>query len=78
MNCNSKFKCCSILSIGVVIRTLLHIQDRLKVEHSLQDLLFKTAIKGSPPAQPQRYRSLKISSVLSERWLNILYDYIAN
>ncbi|KAM6937154.1 endoplasmic reticulum-Golgi intermediate compartment protein 2-like [Xenentodon cancila] len=30
--------------------TLLHIQERLRVEHSLQDLLFKTAIKGAPPA----------------------------
>uniref|UniRef100_A0A3Q1G592 Endoplasmic reticulum-Golgi intermediate compartment protein n=1 Tax=Acanthochromis polyacanthus TaxID=80966 RepID=A0A3Q1G592_9TELE len=29
--------------------TLLHIQERLRVEHSLQDLLFKAAIKGSPP-----------------------------
>lgn len=33
--------------------TLLHIQERLRVEHSLQDLLFKAAIKGSPPAQTQ-------------------------
>lgn len=33
--------------------TLLHIQERLRVEHSLQDLLFKAAIKGSPPAQSQ-------------------------
>ncbi|XP_068595599.1 endoplasmic reticulum-Golgi intermediate compartment protein 2 [Brachionichthys hirsutus] len=33
--------------------TLLHIQERLKVEHSLQDLLFKAAIKGAPP-QAQR------------------------
>ncbi|XP_077371614.1 endoplasmic reticulum-Golgi intermediate compartment protein 2 [Festucalex cinctus] len=31
--------------------TLLHIQERLRVEHSLQDLIFKTAMKGSPPAQ---------------------------
>ncbi|XP_008303694.1 endoplasmic reticulum-Golgi intermediate compartment protein 2 [Stegastes partitus] len=33
--------------------TLLHIQERLRVEHSLQDLLFKAAIKGAPPAQTQ-------------------------
>lgn len=33
--------------------TLLHIQERLRVEHSLQDLLFKAAIKGSPPDQTQ-------------------------
>uniref|UniRef100_H3D3K2 Endoplasmic reticulum-Golgi intermediate compartment protein n=1 Tax=Tetraodon nigroviridis TaxID=99883 RepID=H3D3K2_TETNG len=33
--------------------TLLHIQERLKVEHSLQDLIFKTAMKGAPPPQPQ-------------------------
>nr|XP_020469783.1 endoplasmic reticulum-Golgi intermediate compartment protein 2-like [Monopterus albus] len=32
--------------------TLLHIQERLRVEHSLQDVLFKAAIKGVPPAQP--------------------------
>ncbi|TMS05979.1 Endoplasmic reticulum-Golgi intermediate compartment protein 2 [Larimichthys crocea] len=34
-------------------RTLLHIQERLKVEHSLQDVLFKAAIKGAPPVPPQ-------------------------
>ncbi|XP_037306429.1 endoplasmic reticulum-Golgi intermediate compartment protein 2 [Pungitius pungitius] len=33
--------------------TLLHIQERLRVEHALQDLLFKSAMKGAPPAQPQ-------------------------
>ncbi|KAM4572957.1 endoplasmic reticulum-Golgi intermediate compartment protein 2-like isoform 1-T1 [Odontesthes bonariensis] len=31
--------------------TLLHIQERLRVEHSLQDVLFKAAIKGAPPGQ---------------------------
>uniref|UniRef100_A0A1A7YGR6 Endoplasmic reticulum-Golgi intermediate compartment protein n=2 Tax=Iconisemion striatum TaxID=60296 RepID=A0A1A7YGR6_9TELE len=31
--------------------TLLHIQERLKVEHSLQDVLFKSAMKGVPPSQ---------------------------
>lgn len=30
--------------------TLLHIQERLRVEHSLQDVLLKTAIKVAPPA----------------------------
>ncbi|KAM3609414.1 uncharacterized protein V6R79_014403 [Siganus canaliculatus] len=34
--------------------TLLHIQERLKVEHALQDVLFKAAIKGSDPAQTPR------------------------
>ncbi|XP_073328399.1 endoplasmic reticulum-Golgi intermediate compartment protein 2-like [Pagrus major] len=33
--------------------TLLHIQERLKVEHALQDVLFKAAIKGVPPAETQ-------------------------
>ncbi|XP_029378880.1 endoplasmic reticulum-Golgi intermediate compartment protein 2-like [Echeneis naucrates] len=33
--------------------TLLHIQESLRVEHSLQDVLFKAAIKGVPPAEPQ-------------------------
>lgn len=33
--------------------TLLHIQERLKVEHALQDVLFKGAIKGAPNAEPQ-------------------------
>ncbi|KAM9854127.1 endoplasmic reticulum-Golgi intermediate compartment protein 2 [Aulostomus maculatus] len=33
--------------------TLLHIQERLRVEHSLQDVLFKAALKAAPPAQPQ-------------------------
>lgn len=28
--------------------TLLHIQERLRLEHSLQDVLFKSAIKGAP------------------------------
>ncbi|XP_017278494.1 endoplasmic reticulum-Golgi intermediate compartment protein 2 [Kryptolebias marmoratus] len=30
--------------------TLLHIQERLRVEHSLQDVIFKMAIKEPPPA----------------------------
>ncbi|XP_062318800.1 endoplasmic reticulum-Golgi intermediate compartment protein 2 isoform X1 [Osmerus eperlanus] len=34
--------------------TLLHIQDRLREEHSLQDVLFKTAMKGAPTALPPR------------------------
>lgn len=33
--------------------TLLHIQDRLRVEHSLQDVIFKAAVKGAPPPLPQ-------------------------
>ncbi|KAG7217383.1 hypothetical protein INR49_021550 [Caranx melampygus] len=33
--------------------TLLHIQERLRVEHSLQDVLFKSALKGSRPFQQQ-------------------------
>lgn len=32
--------------------TLLHIQERLRVEHALQDVLFKAAIKGAPIAPP--------------------------
>lgn len=32
--------------------TLLHIQERLRVEHSLQDVLFKAAIKGAPIVPP--------------------------
>ncbi|KAK5867576.1 hypothetical protein PBY51_012050 [Eleginops maclovinus] len=32
--------------------TLLHIQERLRVEHALQDVLFKGAIRGSPPSVP--------------------------
>ncbi|CAI5664503.1 unnamed protein product [Oreochromis niloticus] len=34
--------------------TLLHIQERLRVEHALQDVIFKAAIKGAPPAQTKR------------------------
>uniref|UniRef100_A0A8C6TN18 Endoplasmic reticulum-Golgi intermediate compartment protein n=1 Tax=Neogobius melanostomus TaxID=47308 RepID=A0A8C6TN18_9GOBI len=30
--------------------TLLHIQERLRLEHSLQDVLFKSAIKIAPPS----------------------------
>lgn len=30
--------------------TLLHIQERLRLEHSLQDVLFKSAIKVAPPS----------------------------
>ncbi|KAM9815374.1 endoplasmic reticulum-Golgi intermediate compartment protein 2 [Syngnathus typhle] len=37
--------------------TLLHIQERLRVEHSLQDLIFKTAMKGSPPAKSKNMDS---------------------
>ncbi|XP_047453293.1 endoplasmic reticulum-Golgi intermediate compartment protein 2-like [Mugil cephalus] len=33
--------------------TLLHIQERLRVEHSLQDVLFKSAIKAAPPVMTQ-------------------------
>lgn len=33
--------------------TLLHIQERLRVEHSLQNLIFKGAMKGAPAAEPQ-------------------------
>lgn len=32
--------------------TLLHIQDRLRKEHSLQDIFFKTAVKGALIAPP--------------------------
>uniref|UniRef100_A0A3B4YQF3 Endoplasmic reticulum-Golgi intermediate compartment protein n=1 Tax=Seriola lalandi dorsalis TaxID=1841481 RepID=A0A3B4YQF3_SERLL len=39
--------------LSFTFRTLLHIQERLRVEHSLQDVLFKTAIKGALPAQLQ-------------------------
>lgn len=46
--------------LSVTVRTLLHIQERLKVEHSLQDVIFKAAIKGSPPVQSERYRFLKM------------------
>ncbi|KAJ8382721.1 hypothetical protein SKAU_G00034990 [Synaphobranchus kaupii] len=35
-------------------RTLLLIQNRLREEHSLQDVLFKTVLKGSPTALPPR------------------------
>uniref|UniRef100_A0A1A8FGX1 Endoplasmic reticulum-Golgi intermediate compartment protein n=1 Tax=Nothobranchius korthausae TaxID=1143690 RepID=A0A1A8FGX1_9TELE len=31
--------------------TLLHLQERLKVEHALQDVLFKSAMKEVPPSQ---------------------------
>ncbi|XP_059192018.1 endoplasmic reticulum-Golgi intermediate compartment protein 2-like [Centropristis striata] len=33
--------------------TLLHIQERLRVEHALQDVLFKAALKEAPPDQSQ-------------------------
>ncbi|KAM9807876.1 endoplasmic reticulum-Golgi intermediate compartment protein 2-like [Neosynchiropus ocellatus] len=35
-------------------RTLLHIQDRLRVEHALQDVIFKAAIKGQAPIRAHR------------------------
>ncbi|KAJ8262463.1 hypothetical protein GJAV_G00166760 [Gymnothorax javanicus] len=35
-------------------RTLLLIQNRLREEHSLQDVLLKTVLKGSPTALPPR------------------------
>lgn len=33
--------------------TLLHIQERLRLEHALQDVLFKSAIKMAPPSPIQ-------------------------
>uniref|UniRef100_A0A672SAL2 Endoplasmic reticulum-Golgi intermediate compartment protein n=1 Tax=Sinocyclocheilus grahami TaxID=75366 RepID=A0A672SAL2_SINGR len=40
---------------GIVsIRTLLLIQNRLREEHSLQDVLFKNVMKGAPTALPPR------------------------
>ncbi|MFT7812613.1 endoplasmic reticulum-Golgi intermediate compartment protein 2 [Arapaima gigas] len=36
-------------------RTLLLIQNRLREEHSLQDVLFKSVLKGSPTALPPRW-----------------------
>lgn len=43
--------------------TLQHIQDRLRVEHSLQDVLFKAALKGSPPSQtPSEQSSSSLTS----------------
>lgn len=54
-----KFSCLSYLSfvmtMFVIVRTLLHIQERLRVEHSLQDVLLKTAIKVAPPAPIKKY-----------------------
>lgn len=38
----------------VSLRTLLLIQDRLREEHSLQDVLFKNVMKGAPTALPPR------------------------
>ncbi|XP_041111078.1 endoplasmic reticulum-Golgi intermediate compartment protein 2-like isoform X2 [Polyodon spathula] len=35
-------------------RTLLHIQSRLREEHSLQDVLFKSVFKGAPTSLPPR------------------------
>ncbi|XP_060931960.1 endoplasmic reticulum-Golgi intermediate compartment protein 2-like [Limanda limanda] len=34
--------------------TLLHIQERLRVEHALQDIIFKAALKGDHPAPDHR------------------------
>uniref|UniRef100_A0A4W5PNT1 Endoplasmic reticulum-Golgi intermediate compartment protein n=1 Tax=Hucho hucho TaxID=62062 RepID=A0A4W5PNT1_9TELE len=39
---------------STLTRTLLMIQDRLREEHSLQDVIFKTVLKGSPTALPPR------------------------
>ncbi|MBN3273181.1 ERGI2 protein, partial [Polyodon spathula] len=35
-------------------RTLLHIQSRLREEHSLQDVLFKSVFQGAPTSLPPR------------------------
>uniref|UniRef100_A0A8P4KHK7 Endoplasmic reticulum-Golgi intermediate compartment protein n=1 Tax=Dicentrarchus labrax TaxID=13489 RepID=A0A8P4KHK7_DICLA len=40
--------------------TLLHIQERLKVEHSLQDVIFKAAIKAVPPESPTSLSACRI------------------
>lgn len=36
------------------IRTLTVIQSRLKEEHALQEVLYKTLLKGGPTALPPR------------------------
>uniref|UniRef100_A0A674P6N2 Endoplasmic reticulum-Golgi intermediate compartment protein n=1 Tax=Takifugu rubripes TaxID=31033 RepID=A0A674P6N2_TAKRU len=50
--------------------TLQHIQERLKVEHSLQDLIFKTAIKGPPPPQDDSSTSLHACRIHGHLYVN--------
>lgn len=49
----------------VFFRTLLLIQSRIKEEHALQEVLYKTLLKGVPTALPPRSVSHKIFSMSS-------------
>uniref|UniRef100_A0A8C7PXP3 Endoplasmic reticulum-Golgi intermediate compartment protein n=1 Tax=Oncorhynchus mykiss TaxID=8022 RepID=A0A8C7PXP3_ONCMY len=42
------------LPLPTLIRTLLLIQNRLREEHSLQEVLYKSVLKGAPTALPPR------------------------
>lgn len=45
------------------------------MEHALQDVIFKAAIKGTPPVQTKRYRTLRITGVLvGDGWKCIYAD----
>lgn len=47
--CKSSFTACILSS-----RTLLLVQSRLREEHALQEVLYKTLLKGAPTALPPR------------------------
>uniref|UniRef100_A0A7N8WSL4 Endoplasmic reticulum-Golgi intermediate compartment protein n=1 Tax=Mastacembelus armatus TaxID=205130 RepID=A0A7N8WSL4_9TELE len=50
--------------------TLQHIQERLRVEHSLQDVFFKSAIKGDLPPLPERSSSLNACRIHGHLYVN--------
>ena len=45
---------CSVSDLLVVLRTLLLVQNSLREEHALQEVLYKSVLKGSPTALPPR------------------------
>ena len=49
--------------VFVLGRTLQHIQERLREEHSLQHVLFKSLMKDSPSSLPPRYTSYQTTSI---------------
>lgn len=77
MHANSTLNSCSFLQFSNETRfyfhasspprTLLLIQNRLREEHSLQDVLFKNVMRGAPTALPPRSVLISSQSVFLTR-----------
>uniref|UniRef100_A0A8C9XLA6 Endoplasmic reticulum-Golgi intermediate compartment protein n=1 Tax=Sander lucioperca TaxID=283035 RepID=A0A8C9XLA6_SANLU len=65
-----KYEPVSINAFSVQSQTLLHIQERLRVEHALQDVLFKAAMKGAPPADEDSPTTLNACRIHGHLYVN--------